>query len=78
MAFNDVNRTNVASDHQITITNTMDASLPEQLDHHSEFILIDLQCNNSFDILLNADNKLNSHYWIVLNMDVTQVRTFIP
>lgn len=72
-AFNDVNRTNIAFDNQITITNTNNANLPETWDQHNEFILIDLQCDNSFNILLNADKKLQNYYWIVLNMDATEV-----
>lgn len=77
VAFNDVNRTNVVFDNRITITNTDNGNLPEQMDHHNEFILIDLQCNNSLNILLNADKNLQNHYWIVLNMNTTQVRISI-
>lgn len=77
MAFNDVNRTNIAFDNQITITTSNDANLPESMDQHIEFILIDLQCDNSFNILLNADEKLQNRYWIVLNMNATQVSSFL-
>lgn len=75
MAFNDGNRPNMAFDNQITITNADNANLPDAFDQHNEFILIDLQCNESFDILLNADKDLQNHYWIVLNMNAIQVRT---
>lgn len=75
VAFNDVNRTTVALDNQITIANVDDANLPETMDLHNEFILIDLQCQNSFEILLKASKNLQNHYWILLNMDGMHVRT---
>lgn len=74
VAFNDPNRTTFATDNQITISNVDDENLPDTKDQHNEFILIDLQCRNSFEVLLNANEKLQNFFWILLNMNVTDVR----
>lgn len=60
----------------MTITNANDVIALEAIDQQNAFILIDLQCKNSLDILLNADKKLQNNYWIILNMNATQVGIF--
>lgn len=77
VAFNDVNATNFPFVHQILISNTVNANLPETMDEHYEFVLIDLHCNNSINTLLNADKKLQNIFWIVLNMNAEQVRCMV-
>lgn len=69
MTFNDGNIIN----HQMTIAHDIDNANFLETMEHNEFILIDLQCNNSLNILQNANEKLQNHYWILLNMNVIQV-----
>lgn len=78
VAFNHVNITNVAFDHQITIINAENAFFLEPIDQPNEFILIDLECQNGLDILFNDDRKLENNFWILLNMnDATQVGSIL-
>lgn len=71
VAYNRVNITNATFDRQITITNTDNEiafNALETMDQANEFILLDLECNDCFDILMNIDiQKLQNYYWIILN-----------
>lgn len=77
VAYHSVNNTDAVFDHQITITNAIDDISSETMDQQNEFILLDLQCQQSLDILMNAGKQLENNYWIILNMNETmQVRIF--
>lgn len=71
--FNDDNDTILQSGHQLIVTN-LDFSKSPLLDNqYNEFILIDFGCEHGDEILLNAKQNLLKYFWIILDMESTEV-----
>lgn len=71
--FNDNNDTILQSGHQLIVTN-LDFSKSPLLDNqYNEFILIDFGCEHGDEILLNANQNLLKYFWIILDMESTEV-----
>lgn len=70
--FNDVNGN--TRDHQMVIADMELANVPESFDEQYEFIMIDLNCNNSANILLNSYVRYSNYIWIIVDMEPSNVR----
>lgn len=60
-------------DFEVVITDVHFEHLPETVEEHFEFIMIDSSCNNSMDLLEYTGASVDDCYWIIWNTDSKKV-----
>lgn len=73
MAFNNFNAMKQHFDHQMVIASADVVDVAESIYEHQDYILIDLQCENSASILYNANETLMNYLWLIVDADPFEV-----
>lgn len=74
MAFNNLNANKQHFDHQMVIASAAVVNVAESNNEfHNDFILIDLQCENSVSLLFTANDKLANYLWIIVDVNPSEV-----